>query len=139
VLARQTIAKREKFSADFFEPSRTGNVRFIMKCHELAEKVSQLRPELSPTDVARLCLMILNQEDNPSRLDDPAVLQSVWQNVSFRFEAATDQHAAVSHELDTLLNDGPVEFSPDQLWTLLRAVKVQGQMLDLYTKDVSFA
>ncbi|WDQ18891.1 hypothetical protein [Rhodopirellula sp. P2] len=127
------------FSENFSETQCTDDVGFIMKCHELAEKVSQLRPELSPTDVARLCLMILNQEVNPSRLDDPAVLNSVWQNVSFRFEAATDQHAAVSHELDTLLNDGPVEFSPDQLWTLLRAVKVQGQMLDLYTKDVSFA
>ncbi|MCC9657763.1 hypothetical protein LOC70_18320 [Rhodopirellula sp. JC737] len=110
-----------------------------MKCHELAEKISQLRPELSPTDVARLCLMILNQEEDPSRLEDPKALHAVWQNVSFRFDAATDQHTAVSRELDSLLNDGPVEFTPDQLWTLLRAVKVQGQMLDLYTRDIAFA
>ena len=40
---------------------------------------------------------------------------------------------AVAAELDAICIDGPVQFRPDQLWTLLRAVKVQSQILELYT------
>ncbi|MCG8648317.1 MAG: hypothetical protein MI861_00705 [Pirellulales bacterium] len=106
-----------------------------MTCHELAERLLALQPELSPADVARLCLLILNQTDDTERLADHAELNAAWKNASFRLEAAADQHDAVADELDQMCGDGPVKFTPDQLWTLLRAVKVQNQILELYTQQ----
>jgi hypothetical protein len=50
-------------------------------------------------------------------------------------EAASDQHAAVAVELERLYEDNRVEFSEEQLWTLLRAVKVQSQLLEIYTEQ----
>lgn len=110
-----------------------------MKCHELAEQLSLQRPDLPAVEIARLCLILLNNERDPERLRDPALRMAAWQHASFRFEATTDQHAAVVEELDQLFSDAPVEFQPDQLWTLLRAVKVQSQMLELYTDQMSLA
>ena len=67
-------------------------------------------------------------------LDDNA-LAVACKSAAFRLEAAADQQAAVTDELDKMCGDGPVRFSPDQIWTLLRAVKVQSQIIDLYTQQ----
>jgi hypothetical protein len=108
-----------------------------MKCHELAKRLSDLQPEISSADVARLTLMILTQCDDVEKLADDSALIAAWKNATFRLDAASDQHAAVADELDSLCNNGPVQFSPEQLWVLLRAVKVQGQILELYTEQPS--
>ena len=108
-----------------------------MKCNELASRLATLQPQLSESDIARLCLLILNQTDDPSELDEETNLLRIWRNASFRLESATDQHAAVTAELDQLCNSGPVQFTPDQIWMLLRAVKVQSQVLELYNDTKS--
>ena len=110
-----------------------------MTCHDLVKRLSELQPELSQADIARLALMIFTQCPDPSGLSDDAVLMSAWKNATFRLEAASDQHAAVAEELDSMCSDGPVQFSPDQLWVLLRAVKVQSQILELYTDQPALA
>ena len=106
-----------------------------MTCHELAERISGLRPELSPVDVARLTLMILAKNDDVLLKDEDA-LYSEWRLASFRLEAASDQYAAVAVELDQLYADDRVEFSEQQLWVLLRAVKAQSQLLAIYTEQM---
>lgn len=111
----------------------------IMTCHELAQRLSELQPELMPVDVARLALMILSQCDDCTQLTDDEKLMSAWKNATFRLDAASDQHAAVAEELDAMCSEGPVEFTPDQLWVLLRAVKVQSQVLELYTDQPALA
>ena len=111
-----------------------------MTCHELAKRLSELQPELGPVDIARLSLMILTQcDDGTDLLGDDDALIAAWKNSTFRLEAASDQHAAVAEELDKMCSDGPVKFSPDQLWVLLRAVKVQSQILELYTDTPALA
>jgi hypothetical protein len=110
-----------------------------MKCHELAEQLSQDRPELSPVEIARLCLILLNSATNTEQLLDRDHRLSAWQSASFRLEATSDQHAAIAAELDNLFGDEPIMFQPDQLWTLLRAVKIQSQMLELYIDQVALA
>ena len=110
-----------------------------MTCHDLAKRLSELQPDLSPIDVARLALMILTQSDDTGALADDDGLKSAWKNASFRLEAASDQHAAVAMELESICDDGPVQFTPDQLWVLLRAVKVQSQILELYTDQPALA
>ena len=110
-----------------------------MTCHELAERIINLRPELSPREVARLSLLILTQSDDTDSLADCEALTRAWKNATFRLDAAADQHAAVADELERMCNNGPVQFTPDQLWTLLRAVKVQSQLLSLYTDQPALA
>ncbi len=83
--------------------------------------------------------MILTQTNDTDSLSSETELINAWKNASFRLEAASDQHAAVADELDQLCGDGPIEFSPDQLWLLLRAVKIQGQLLELYTDQPALA
>ena len=103
-----------------------------MNCEELAAKVQELRPGAEPSDVARLCLLMCNLVDNLGELEDESKLTAVWQEVGLRLQAATDQHAAMTHELDCLAQSDPLKFSPEQIWVLIRAIKVQSQVLELY-------
>lgn len=107
-----------------------------MSCEELAARIAQLDPGLPPVEVARLCLLILNSAGDSLSLDD-AELRRHWHSAAFRLEAAADQHAAMSMELDALCGEGPVRFQPDQIWTLLKAVKIHSQILELYTGEPS--
>ena len=110
-----------------------------MTCATLAQTLARMRPELAPPEVARLCLLILGGAGPGDDLSDPSTLRRVWKSACFRLDAATDQHAAVSDELDALLDDDPVRFEPEQLWTLLRAVKVQSQMISLFAETSPLA
>lgn len=112
---------------------------FIMTCHEIAQRLSALNPELSQVDIARLSLMILAQSEDPESLREDFVLIEAWRSATFRLESASDQHAAVANELDAMCESGPIQFTPDQLWILLRAVKVQSQILELYTDQPALA
>ncbi len=40
--------------------------------------------------------------------------------------------AAMTQELDDLANSDPEKFSRDQIWVLIRAIKVQSQVLQMY-------
>ena len=103
-----------------------------MKCHELAERIEKMQPQLPVHDVARLCLLLGNSVDNVDALEDPAVFTTAWQSMGLRLQAATDQHAAMTEELENLAKSDPQSLSPEQVWVLVRAVRVQGQVLQLY-------
>ena len=103
-----------------------------MNCQQLAARIEQLQPDLDPVDVARLCLLIFNQVPDEKLLADDEAFRTLWKQTAFRLEAATDQHAAIARELVRFGEDDPVAFDPEQLWMLLRAVKVQGQVLEMY-------
>ena len=103
-----------------------------MNCQELASRIQEMQPEASPQDVARLCLLLTNVVDDVEQLDDVDVLTTAWQEMGLRVQAATDQHAAMTEELEALANSDPKEFSQDQIWILIRAIKVQSQVLQMY-------
>ena len=103
-----------------------------MNCEELAAKIEQLRPGAETRDVARLCLLLCNASNDVGELEDPDVLGTAWQEMGLRLQAATDQHAAMTEELDSLARTDPQKFSPEQLWVLIRAIKVQSQILEMY-------
>ena len=52
--------------------------------------------------------------------------------VSLKLQLATDQHAAMTEELEALAASDPEKFTSDQIWVLVRAIKVQSQVLQLY-------
>ncbi len=103
-----------------------------MTCQELAERIEQLQPEASPQDVARLCLLLSNTGRDLDDLSDVRALQSAWREIGLRLQLATDQHAAMTGELEDLATSDPKQFSPDQIWVLIRAIKVQSQVLQMY-------
>jgi hypothetical protein len=108
-----------------------------MKIHELARKIDQLRPSSDPREVARACLMLANSIDTLDDLANEDRLSEAWKEVGLRLQFATDQHAAVTQELEELAASDPEKFSADQIWILVRAIKVQSQVLQLYLGDES--
>ena len=108
-----------------------------MKCNELAERIEHLQPEAHPRDVARLCLLLSNAAivddlQNEDRLTD------AWKAMGLRLQMATDQHAAMTEELENLARSDPQKFSPEQIWVLIRAIKVQSQILQMYVGGPTF-
>jgi hypothetical protein len=103
-----------------------------MHCHELAERIQQLEPSASPKDVARVCLLLSNNSDDLNQLQDRTRLQNAWQQTVLKLQAATDQHAAMTQELEELASSDPEQYSKEQVWVLIRAIKVQSQVLQLY-------
>lgn len=108
-----------------------------MICSELATKIQSQYPEASPAFVARQCLMLLNTVNDPNELRDDAKLQSTLSDCRMQYHAATDQHAAMTQELEELASSDPREFTPDQIWILVRSIKVQSQILKLYAGSVA--
>ncbi len=103
-----------------------------MNCQQLAQEIEKLQPDAKTRDVARLCLLLTNAVGNVSELEDESTLKGAWNDMSLRLQAATDQHAAMTQELENLAQSDPEKFSPDQVWILIRAIKVQSQILQLY-------
>jgi hypothetical protein len=52
--------------------------------------------------------------------------------MGLKLQAATDQHAAMTSELESLAASDPQHFQPEQIWILIRAIRVQSQILQLY-------
>ncbi len=103
-----------------------------MTCQDIARHLADLYPEMNQTQIAQLCLLVLRGSDQTPLLDRDGVPPAA-RSALFRLKAASDQHAAMAAELEEWFNDTPVRFSADQIWTLLRAVKVQSQLLELYS------
>jgi hypothetical protein len=103
-----------------------------MNCQELAEKIQSLQPQATTQDVARLCLLLANNTDQLEHLREVDRLKNAWSEMSMKLQAATDQHAAMTQELEELASSDPEKFSRDQIWVLVRAIKVQSQILQLY-------
>ena len=108
-----------------------------MTCRELAENIENLQPEASPQDVARLCLLLTNGEQDLDSLRDRKNLRAAWKDVGLRLQLATDQHAAMTDELEELAKGDPQDFSKEQIWVLIRAIKVQSQILQLYVGEAA--
>jgi hypothetical protein len=103
-----------------------------MKCTELAQQIEHIQPNASPQDVARLCLLLANGVDNLEILRERTALQDAWKRMGLQLQLATDQHAAMTQDLEDLAASDPESFSQEQIWILIRAIKVQSQVLQMY-------
>jgi hypothetical protein len=103
-----------------------------MNCQKLAGLIQELQPNASTQDVARLCLLISNNQDRLEELQNEKNLRSAWSEMGLKLQAATDQHAAMTCELEELATSDPEQFGKDQIWVLIRAIKVQSQVLQMY-------
>ena len=103
-----------------------------MSCAELAEQIERLQPSAAPQDVARLCLLLTNSVDELEALREQRSLHDAWKRTGLKLQVATDQHAAMTEELEELAASDPKSFTQDQIWILIRAIKVQSQVLQMY-------
>ncbi len=103
-----------------------------MTCSELAASIQKLQPEATPGEVARICLLLANCVGNLDHLDDEGRLEKAWREMRVRLQAATDQHAGMTAELEELSRTPPDDFTLKEVWVLIRAIKVQGRILQLY-------
>ena len=103
-----------------------------MNCQKLASLIEGLNPETPPRDVARLCLLLSNSIEDLDELSDKSRLSQAWNEMGLKLQMATDQHAAMTEELEALAKSDPQSFCPEQIWILVRAIKVQSQVLQLY-------
>ncbi len=101
-------------------------------CKDLASRIERMQPNADPREVARLCLLLSNAVEAVEALADESELENAWNEMGLKLQMATDQHAAMTEELETLARSDPREFSPEQVWVLIRAIKVQSQILQLY-------
>ena len=81
---------------------------------------------------ARLCLLLSNTTDDLDLLENENTLAEAWRDVHLRMQATADQHAAMTEELENLAQSDPKKFTADQIWILIRAIKVQSQILQMY-------
>ncbi len=101
-------------------------------CTELAQHIERMQPNASPQDVARLCLLLANSVDDLDALRDRHTLHDAWKRTGLQLQVATDQHAAMTEELEELAASDPQRFNQEQIWILIRAIKVQSQVLQMY-------
>ena len=106
-----------------------------MTCDELARRIQELEPRASAQDVARVSLLLANNTPQLDDLRDREALTDAWKQTGLKLQAATDQHAAMTEELESLARSDPRKFSPEQIWVLIRAIKVQSQILQLYVGE----
>jgi hypothetical protein len=99
---------------------------------ELAQQIEKFQPGASPQEVARLCLLLTTTVDDLGPLREPRVLREAWKRTGLTLQVATDQHAAMTEELEALAASDPQAFSQEQIWVLIRAIKVQSQVLQMY-------
>ena len=103
-----------------------------MSCGDLAQQIERLQPNAAPQDVARLCLLLSNSTEDLEALRETHALHDAWKRTSLKLQVATDQHAAMTEELEQLAASDPKSFTQDQIWILIRAIKVQSQVLQMY-------
>ena len=123
---------------DHLEPDKVATAIFansyaqrVMQIYELIDRLACFCGHRDESELLRMAFLISLRVDSISQLDD-AALEAHCEAVALDLQVATEQHAAVSEELDQLADTSPCEFSPDHVWTLVRAIKAQSRFLQMY-------
>ncbi len=107
-----------------------------MQIYEIINRLAAYCGHREESELLRLAFLISLRVESLSELDE-AALEAYCEEVTLELQVATEQHAAVSEELDQLADTMPCEFSPDHVWTLVRAIKAQGRFLQMYLGPVA--
>jgi hypothetical protein len=80
-------------------------------------------------------LLLANSIDNLESLRRDDRMASAWQEANLRLQAASDQHAAMTDELEQVAAMDPRQFTLQQVLVLIRAIKVQSHILQMYVGE----
>ena len=103
-----------------------------MNAQQLVSRLTRLRKDYDLAELLRAALLIVLHSPDLENLDDEEQIERQLQEIEWQMRASLDQHAAVADELDNLATTAPCDFTSEHLWTLVRAIKVQNQILNLY-------
>ena len=106
-----------------------------MQIYKLIDRLACYCGHGDESELLRMAFLISLRVDSLCELGD-AELKTHCDAVRAELQIATEQHAAVSQELDQLAETSPCEFSPDHVWTLVRAIKAQSNFLQMYLGNV---
>ena len=116
-----------------------------MTCRDLAANIEAIQPNASPQDVARLCLLLANTVEETSQLSDSQILMKAWREMGLKLQAATDQHAAMTAELEALAGRLAAERRTDaclrdleRLYAEMAAAAERGDPHDHALKNTEF-
>ena len=111
-----------------------------MELTSLLKQVMVRMPSAKPAEVFRMAMLLCHahsdagwaRSEETHELDLSGSIDRRLQEISLQLTLQEDQHAAIAEELDSLASTEPCQFSVQHLWTLIRAIKVQSQLLNLY-------
>jgi hypothetical protein len=104
-----------------------------MRLLQLIERLHQQLPKASDRHVACLAMLLCDRDPQFKTLESQEEFLGLLDEIQLRLQSIDDQHAAVAYELDQLALTQPCEFEPKHVWTLIRAIKVQSQFVDMLT------
>jgi hypothetical protein len=104
-----------------------------MMLQQLVQKLQHQLPEASDRRIACLAMLMCDRDPRLGFLASESEFQMLLDDIQLKMQSIDDQHAAVASELDELAATQPCEFQPKHVWTLIRAIKVQCQFVDLLT------
>lgn len=99
------------------------------------EQVSACMPAAAPAEVFRMAMLLCHANPQLDLDDEAAQLEMLDRQIrelTLQLALHEDQHAAIAEDLECLASTEPCQFSVQHLWTLIRAIKVQSQLLNLY-------
>lgn len=114
-----------------------------MELNRLLQQVMVRMPAASAADTFRMAMLLshtLGHSDGETsgEVFELAIDQRM-QDISLQLSVHEDQHAAIADDLDSLASTEPCQFNVQHLWTLVRAIKVQSQLLGFYLGPQSVA
>jgi hypothetical protein len=99
-----------------------------MSLSNLVLQIEKLLPDEPADRILQVAKIIRsgNLQETRSSVTDEQVRVALS-----RIQSLDEQLAAAARDLDGLAATTPSEFEPSHVWTLIRTIKVQSQMLDL--------
>ena len=104
-----------------------------MPLSKLVQNLHQQLPNANNRRVACLAMLICDRDPELNCLANNNDFLGLLDEIQLKMQSIDDQHAAVADELDQLALTQPCEFEPKHVWTLIRAIMVQSQFVDMLT------
>ena len=104
-----------------------------MRLSQLIEQLQKQLPTKCDRQIACLAMLLCDRDPKLECLASKSDFSSLLDDIQLRMQSIDDQQAAVANELDQLALTQPCEFEPKHVWTLIRAIKVQSQFVDMLT------
>ena len=104
-----------------------------MRLSQLIEQLQKQLPKTCDRQIACFAMLFCDRDPKLECLANKADFSSMLDDIQLKMQSIDDQHAAVASELDQLALTQPCEFEPKHVWTLIRAIKVQSQFVDMLT------
>lgn len=104
-----------------------------MRLSQLIERLQEQLPKACDRQIACFAMLFCDRDPKLKCLAKKADFKSLLEEIQLGMHSIDDQYAAVANELEQLALTQPCEFEPKHIWTLIRAVKVQSQFVDMLT------